>query len=301
MKGQESRGSDDDDEESGEDEDNDDGDYDYEVLESSSDDVDEELNIDGFDGEDSEEEDAEDYVFMYWDEENKKYVPDDPANVDLEFLDNVDCGIEYNEGTRKQMICSRNCHKLPKEGRRLYTEEDWQRLFQIYKDQGGKTVNIHISTEVPDGFVPPARPGQTTNGKGRGLFAARDIKRGEMTYGPKRPFRYAYWRNGTSYRTFIDALSDEEACDVMMWTWTETIGGWKDWKIENIILLHLDHNSFQNNGGDKANTGCPQERKTRDGACGYFHEYALRDIKEGEELLCDYRQFYRDYWSEFGL
>ena len=70
-----------------------------------------------------------------------------------------------------------------------------------------------------------------------------------------------------------------------------------------MLLLH--DNSLQNageyfiTGGDEANTGCPPEYKN---SCGMFDEFALRDIKEGEELLCDYDEFIeQNLWDGFGL
>ena len=55
---------------------------------------------------------------------------------------------------------------------------------------------------------------------------------------------------------------------------------------------------MQNDGNrSAANTGCPPGR-----ACGLFDEYALRDIREGEELLCVYEDFYDyDAQKQFGL
>ena len=72
---------------------------------------------------------------------------------------------------------------------------------------------------------------------------------------------------------------------------------------ETLIVVLLDDNSLQNhaskNGGRRqvANTGCPAGME-----CGMFDEYALIDIREGDELLCDYEDFYDvELWDEFGL
>ena len=72
---------------------------------------------------------------------------------------------------------------------------------------------------------------------------------------------------------------------------------------ERLIWGPMDDNALQNHAGpDKANTGCPPHVY-----CGNFDEYALRDIKKGEELLCDYGKFFSlnflEYkkWKWFGL
>ena len=74
-------------------------------------------------------------------------------------------------------------------------------------------------------------------------------------------------------------------------------------KHESVIWGPMDDNALQNDGGrERANTGCPEDKH-----CGLFDEYALRDIKKGEEILCDYGTFFSlnflkfDLWKEFGL
>lgn len=74
---------------------------------------------------------------------------------------------------------------------------------------------------------------------------------------------------------------------------------------ETLIVVLLDSNSLQNHASKKgglegrqvANTGCPAGME-----CGMFDEYALIDIREGDEFLCDYDDFYDvELWEEFGL
>jgi len=256
--------------------------------ESISDDADEDSTV----RVNAEEESNEDgnHVDSYYNEESSE--DDNHEDSEDEHHDND------NRGSRKlptaeEIYNSRGCWNLSTAGRPLYTEEDWERFRQVYKDTGGGTIDVE--TEVPDDFVPPMRSGETTDGKGRGVFATRDIQRGERTYGGKKNF--AFFRDGPSYRTFLDLLSDTEACDVMMWAWTQTSkGGMID---EPLVLLPLDDNSFTNTGGDEANVGCPPEYED---SCGMFDEFALRDIEEGEEFLCSYSDFVeRDIWERFGL
>mmetsp|Transcript_27992 Transcript_27992/g.66703 ORF Transcript_27992/g.66703 Transcript_27992/m.66703 type:complete len:146 (-) Transcript_27992:80-517(-) len=141
---------------------------------------------------------------------------------------------------------------------------------------------------------------QTADGKGRGVFATRDIAKGEMTYGGKD--NYAFFSTGEAFRRFLGALPDGEACDVIMWAWTQRVPVGRDF--ETLIAVLLDSNSLQNDaprngrkGQQVANTGCPAGKE-----CAWFDEYALIDIREGDEFLCDYVEFAEsDLWEEFGL
>ena len=150
-----------------------------------------------------------------------------------------------------------------------------------------------------------------------------------MTYGGKK--NYAFFSSGDEFRKFLSELTNEEACDIMMWSWPQRGMGRND---ETLIVLILDDNSLQNHangikddedssssddddnesikidmismtsknkkpkdGRQVANTGCPNDME-----CGMFDEYALEDIQQGEELVCDYDKFLDgELWAEFGL
>ena len=224
---------------------------------------------------------------------------------DYSDYDYADCDeVPHHTGaTLDQLGCARGCKALPKEGRRLYAEDDWARLRRLYREQGGKIgggAALAAAAAVPDGLVAPIRPGQTDDGKGRGAFAARDIARGEQTYGGLG--HYAVFRDGESFRRFLAALPDEEACDVLIWSWTQMIdGAGPNASAAPLLLSVLDDNALQNAGSYEnaapPNTGCPEDRQP----CRPFDEFALRDIREGEELLCNYGDFAEDYWHSFGL
>jgi len=65
----------------------------------------------------------------------------------------------------------------------------------------------------------------------------------------------------------------------MLWTYAEDIQG-----KGLTICLDLDEGAMFNDGGADANVGCDKENAP-------LHFYALRDIREGEELLCTYDDF----------
>ncbi|EJK62318.1 hypothetical protein THAOC_17076 [Thalassiosira oceanica] len=182
--------------------------------------------------------------------------------------------------TLRQLERQRKCNAHDGGERPLYTDEDWERLRRLYREVGvGATVEFpEGASAAPPGFVPPMVARQTADGKGRGVFATRDIAKGEMTYGGKD--NYAFFSTGEAFRRFLGALPDGEACDVIMWAWTQN-----------------DAPRNGRKGQQVANTGCPAGKE-----CAWFDEYALIDIREGDEFLCDYVEFAEsDLWEEFGL
>ena len=196
--------------------------------------------------------------------------------------------VSAGQPTLQQIKFSRGCDRSPTNGRPLYTQEDWRRLRRIYKDQGGAT--IRYQEEPPAEFVPPLRPGHTFVGRGQGAFASRDIRQGQMVYAGVQTL--AFFRDPASYRRFLGALTDVEACDVLAWSWTEET----QW--QKVIMMALDDHGLQRgSAGREANVG--RRREQRHGP-KMFNEYALRDIAEGEELV-RYDWFSGNFWSDFGL
>lgn len=172
--------------------------------------------------------------------------------------------------TLKEMYELRNCESYlatyDEDGKRIdskslpiYTEQQWEHFRGIWRKQGGQDPSESYeekdprrSRVAPD-FVPPFKAGHTQDGKGRGIFATRDIRKGEMTYGGTK--HYIFFATGHDYRRFLDALDDEAACDIMKFTWPQNDIGPNH---EAVIWGPMDDNSFQNDGGNEtANTGCP--------------------------------------------
>ena len=138
--------------------------------------------------------------------------------------------------TLKQMYEIRNCESYlatyDSDGKRIdsktlpiYTDEQWAYFYKVWKDQGGtdpskeyKEGDRRLSKAPPD-LVSPFKAGQTSDGKGRGLFATRDIKKGEMTYGSTK--NYIFFTTGHDYRRFLDVFDDQTACDIMKFTWPQ--------------------------------------------------------------------------------
>ncbi len=173
--------------------------------------------------------------------------------------------------TLKEMYNLRNCESYlatyDEDGKRIdskslpiYTDEQWAHFRKIWRAQGGKDMKYKKDdrrrSHAPPDFVPPFKAGQTKNGKGRGVFATRDIKKGEMTYGGSK--HYIFFKTGHDYRRFLDAFDDEMSCDLMKFVWPQKYIGPKN---EALIWGTMSDNALMNDGGKKkANTGCPKDK-----------------------------------------
>ena len=190
---------------------------------------------------------------------------------------------------REHFACEEYSHNLEKP---LLTLEDWEYLRNMY-------IEIVDNDAVFDDAVPPTEgytydengppPYYAAHGeRGRGLFASRDIKQGELIHdGNKSDIVFP---GADAWRLYVLSLPRYRACDVIDWSWTQKTssdGKYKLFSAMNISILL--------NGA------------------GYIHEmnvkplssisslfYALRDIKKGEELLTDY-DAYDTVWEEVGL
>lgn len=164
--------------------------------------------------------------------------------------------------------------------------------WNYYRDTYKRVVNNNIEFDS----VPPTE-GYTMNeegkqpyyaklspGKGRGLFASRDIKKGEMVHDGNAS---DVEMSANEWRKMALALPQKMACDFSEWTWTQQMekgGPYKIFTAFNISILM--------NGSNKPNT-MPKSSYSS-------VMYALRDIKKDEEILTDYK-VYPTRWSKVGL
>ncbi len=127
-----------------------------------------------------------------------------------------------------------------------------------------------------------------SEGKGRGAFAKRNIRKGEIVHDGLR--NIVFFRDGDSWRDFIFSIpSSRMACDVLEWTWMQDV----IFEGNLMLCLNLDDAAFLNNGGESESNIAPISEKS-------LTFYATRDIEKDEELLYDYDLYDTD-WNEFGL
>jgi hypothetical protein len=185
--------------------------------------------------------------------------------------------------------------------RPLYSQDMWMRLRKAYVDIVGSTKSS-IGTEalVEDGFLLSVEVKQAP-GKGRGLFAAEDIYRGQHIWISKQT---ASFDSGEDFTNFLDALEVGEACDVIQWSYVHAISGAAD-EGATQISTDLDNMTFINQimtDDEDPDAGCLPEWEARHPGGRSMNIYALRDIKDGEEILMNYGEFaISDGWSDFGL
>jgi hypothetical protein len=91
-------------------------------------------------------------------------------------------------------------------------------------------------------------------GKGRGIRASRDIKKGELVYSGQF---YAFFKDGRSYQTYMKALAARDvrlACDVELWSWFQDLGK----ENTGLRIVDLDIGAMGNfpSKGEQANVQC---------------------------------------------
>ncbi len=111
---------------------------------------------------------------------------------------------------------------------------------------------------------------------GKGLFAGEFISKGTVTWEYDPDFDTGYTKRQ------IDSLPDSQRSYMMHFCYF-------DKKIKKFILC-CDNQKFINHFPVKENVLSTPRKDT-----------ALRDIYPGEELLCDYRKFDKDYFGRVGI
>lgn len=157
--------------------------------------------------------------------------------------------------------------------------------------------------------------------KGRGIFAMKDVKKGEVLYDFSVS---AQFRKASEFAEFLRIIKPDLACDVLMWSYVQYFGeGYLTYQEAQYadlrIITDLDPGSFCNNGhtsggnmawldadGDVWNEKAAKINKpeginhanitrkngsVRQDAVKSAPLVAVRDINKGEELLCIYSQF----------
>lgn len=164
----------------------------------------------------------------------------------------------------------------------LYTPRMWDIIRDKYWQLGESTFNFSHGDEYDQPYY-----ADFSEGMGRGVFASRHIKKGELVHDGTRDT--VFFRDGVTWRKYVMSLGRRMSCDVLEWTWTQDVTG----DGEYLLCLNLGDGAFFNSGGDKYSNIAPKTSTDLD-------FYALRDIEVDEELFYDY-ELYETHWSEFGL
>lgn len=176
----------------------------------------------------------------------------------------------------------------------LPTLRDWQLFRSTYRKLVDDTrafddaVAPTMGYSLEDGGPPPFYAGHTVDGKGRGIFASRDIKEGELTHDGARGSNVAF-PDAASWRRFVFALPRNRACDVIDWTWTQQLADDGQYRIVSAMDISVLHNG-----------GRGKDANVNPNSATSMKFYATRDIKKDEELLYNY-DVYDTAWKEVGL
>jgi hypothetical protein len=182
-----------------------------------------------------------------------------------------------------------------------------------------------VSTRSRGGFQVPIEV-RNSPGKGRGVFAASDIPSGSTVWITANEGRIY---DGNTYRRFLSALPHADLrCDAMMFTYLseeraahameeEDDDEDDEDGIVSVILVNMDEAALMNadwessnSSGDNETDSGPSDEvnvepledddEEEDSPMRFI---AARDIRRGEELICDYPDYVNDLkaWSSFKL
>eukprot|EP00984_Skeletonema_dohrnii_P017158 scaffold7749_cov105-Skeletonema_dohrnii-CCMP3373.AAC.2 len=200
------------------------------------------------------------------------------------------------------------CEKAFDSPRPLWTDQQWYDVWDLYhefieedkKDGPFTKVRAYQYSKDYMDLSQNAIPFQSGE-KGRGLQAVRDIKAGELVF--KATNNTIVFNYGHTWRKLLFAVNERDpsiTCDMHVWSWVQDLYDGGPMK----IVMDLDSGSLLNEGRDNVkgwdppNVQCGLPDATR---CDMDY-YAYRDIKKGDELLIDYREFaFLDSWPAMGL
>jgi hypothetical protein len=127
----------------------------------------------------------------------------------------------YNFIDSKLFDCRGYLHSRTKP---LPTMEYWQTMLNAYNQVVDPTYKFNDEVPPTQGYRlnkygPQPYYAKLSPGKGRGVFASRDIKKGEIVHdGSKSGIIF---QNATSWKRFMFALPRKMACDNAAWTFTQ--------------------------------------------------------------------------------
>ncbi len=196
--------------------------------------------------------------------------------------------------------------------REIHDPDVWIGMREAYISVVGKdqaTVELDTPRTFDTAFQVPFEVRQSP-GKGRGLFALRDISKGMIMYDFSQS---AQFRNQVEFKEFLRIIKPDLACDVLMWSY---VYGFKNKGPEKSlrIVTDLDPGSFCNDGhrtktnmawlGPSGNLSWEREEEfpadaqivqnnglVRQDAVKAAPLVAATDIQKGDEILCFYAQF----------
>ncbi len=198
-----------------------------------------------------------------------------------------------------------NCRERSKDNDKpLPTLDEWNLLRQTYTlivdntqkwdDPIPPTQGYNFQTSKEDKAVPPPYYAKQSKGKGRGLFASRDITKGELVHNGDSSDIFFPGHGAIKWKEFVFSLPRDLACDCTDWHWMQMKHEDDDYH----MVAALDISVLMNSGGEEFGPGRTPNIMPEDKYSG--RQFALRDIEKDEEILTDYDAYYTN-WSLVGL
>jgi preprotein translocase subunit SecG len=159
--------------------------------------------------------------------------------------------------------------------------------FQQQQQQGGNEEGEEVA-------IPPPYYAKQSEGKGRGLFASRDIKEGELVHDGEISDIVFPADDAMKWKEFVFSLPRDLACDCTDWHWMQMKHEDDDYR----MVAAFDISVLMNSGGEEFGPGKEPNVLPEDKYSG--KQIALRDIAKDEEILTDYDAYWTE-WSEVGL
>ena len=132
-----------------------------------------------------------------------------------------------------------------------------------------------IGAQYNNEGAPPFYAESRNMGRRRGLFASRDMRKGEVVHDGTDSD--VVFPDAVAYRRFVFALPRKAACDITEWTWTQRLE--QDGPM--MIMLAINASAMLSTSFSSEEVNVLPETSTSQ------LYYATRDIKRGEEILTD--------------
>lgn len=200
------------------------------------------------------------------------------------------------------------CTDVFSEERPIHSEAVWKNLRELASKYSKRDTSTLPDSEKK-GFSVSIEAKQSP-GKGRGIFAAQDIKEGDQIW--TNTHSAVFDMNGVGYKQLLLSLEPDFVCEALQCSYpaehpASTID--ETYDDENMVIwnivLDLDEGCFCNDenwssNDEAANHGYDEELEAEKELPGGYnsHYFAWRDIKAGEELVCSYAEFGMA-WSGF--
>mmetsp|Transcript_22025 Transcript_22025/g.46357 ORF Transcript_22025/g.46357 Transcript_22025/m.46357 type:complete len:408 (+) Transcript_22025:1-1224(+) len=205
-----------------------------------------------------------------------------------------------------------SCNDVFSSMRPIYDSKQWMDLQKFYHEFAAQdlldkplkeTGTPRTFQHSEESFEAPMISFQAGD-KGRGVKASRDIEMGELVY--EATNNTVVFSDGHTWRKFLFAIHEKyrddvdsfTPCEPLMWAWVQALE--EEGPLH--IFVDLDHSSLMNTGKYEEGQEPPNVSCVKEGGNCVMALYATADIKEGEEILCNYNEFARkDGWDDMGL